>query len=401
MKFLLRLALVHACAGFAPAVAQLVSLHAPLAPARAGSSVALELIVLNASADALHYNLPSRLDGRLSDAAANVWPVNLQTTAAVVDVPAAGFARVPVAFQLPGDARGRLVLELYQPVPLRTVLDVAEFDPADAAKPSPAALAGGEVLSNASPALPAASRLKRYYADHFSAHEPFYFVGGEKKPAVKFQLSLKYRLLNDSGPLATHVPALKGLHLAYTQRSLWDITSDSSPFFDSSYMPELLYESLAPDTGNRRGFTWIGWQMSVQHESNGRDGDASRSLNTLYFRPMFVLGDLDGWRLILRPKFFVYLSDLTDNATLKDYRGYSELRAIFGKANRLSLSFTGRLGADFEKGSLQIDATYPTEFMTGNFALYLMLQYWTGHGESLLRYDQRSESVRAGFSLAR
>jgi len=45
--------------------------------------------------------------------------------------------------------------------------------------------------------------------------------------------------------------------------------------------------------------------------------------------------------------------------------------------------------------------SYPTEFLTGNFALYLLAQYWTGYGGSLLHYDQRSSTARIGFSLAR
>ena len=166
-------------------------------------------------------------------------------------------------------------------------------------------------------------------------------------------------------------------------------------------MPELLFESLAKDTGKHEGFTWLGYQLAVQHESNDRDGIASRSMNTFYFRPMMVFGDPEGWRLILLPKFFVDLTPLDDNPNIRKYRGYSELRAIFGKANRLSVSVIDRVGKNFDKGSAQVDVTYPTEFLTGDFAMYLDVQGWTGYGESLLTYAKRSSVVRVGFSLAR
>ncbi len=385
----------------AAAHAQTLTLVAPTSPLAAGSVAAVDLVVLNDTQASATYAVSGTLDGRLSDGALT-WLVTLQGSGVDLTAPPGSFARKQLQLALPADAVGRLSLEIYTPVRLRAFIDVVPAS--TSADRGRVGLANSEPTATAErtgTALPAASRLKRYYADHFSAHEPMYFIGGSKEPAVKFQLSLKYRILNENGPLARRFPALNGIHLGYTQRSLWDITADSSPFFDTSYMPEVLFESLAPDQGRPRGFNWIGYQVGVQHESNGRDGDNSRSLNTLYFRPIFTFGNLDGWRLILRPKFLIYLSDSADNADLEDYRGYSELRAIFGKHNRLSISVTGRVGADFDKGSVQVDVTYPTEFLSGNFSVYLMAQYWNGYGESLLRYDEKTETVRAGVSLAR
>jgi outer membrane phospholipase A len=393
--------LVAALALGLPAVplrAVVVTFGAPPSEVAGGGSVHVELFVLNPSGESVSYELPDNFNGRLTKGD-HVWQVSLPVGSGHVIIPANGFVRLPLVFALPSDATGQLVMELAGPAPVRTVIEVAPIA-GGAAQPKPGAAAaadfGGEM-----PARLAASRLKRYYSDHFSAHEPMYFVFGGDKPAAKFQLSFKYRILNDGGPLATRFPDLKGLHVGYTQRSLWDITSNSSPFYDSSYMPEFMFESLATDTGKHEGFTWLGYQAAVQHESNGRDGQSSRSMNTFYFRPMFVLGDPEGWRIIFRPKFFVYLGSLDDNPDIKTYRGYSELRAIVGKSNRLSVSVTGRVGEKFDKGCVQFDVSYPTEFLTGNFAMYLLAQYWTGYGESLLHYDQRSSTARIGFSLAR
>jgi phospholipase A1 len=379
------------------ASAALVTLVLPSTKTHAGGTVGLELLILNPSDRAISYVLPATINAHLVKEEHH-WPVTLQGGRGKVSVPAGGFVRVPLVLALPSEMNGCVALEVTQPIEARVLFEVSS---SFAGENPPGFNTSIVEAASAVQPQPAASRLKRYYADHFSGHEPMYFVYGGDQPAAKFQLSLKYRILNDGGPLATGFPALKGLHVAYTQRSLWDITADSSPFYDTSYMPELMFESLAADTGKHSGVTWLGYQAAFQHESNGRDGATSRSLNTFYFRPMLVIGDPEDWRLILRAKFFFYLGSLGNNPDIRQYRGYSELRAIIGKANRLSVSLTGRVGEKFDKGSLQVDVSYPTEFLTGNFAIYLLAQYWTGYGESLRDYNQRSDKLRLGFSLAR
>jgi hypothetical protein len=80
------------------------------------------------------------------------------------------------------------------------------------------------------------------FFEHFTPYEPMYFVGGWQAPNVKFQFSIRYRILNTTGPLATEYPLLKGFNFAYSQTSLWDFQNPSNPFFyDSSYRPELFY----------------------------------------------------------------------------------------------------------------------------------------------------------------
>jgi len=207
--------------------------------------------------------------------------------------------------------------------------------------------------------------------------------------------------LSDSGVLAAGVPALRGLHLAYTQRSLWDIQAKSSPFFDTSYMPEIIGEWQAARSLNPGPVQWLGQQLSLQHESNGRDGPTSRSVNIVYYRPGVLFGDINGWNLILSPKIYAYVGDLSNNPDIAKYRGYGEFRAAFGKNERFGLSFTGRLGEHFNKGSMQFDLTLPMRSRLIDFASYFMVQYFDGYGESLLEYNQHSSTVRAGFSLVR
>ena len=73
-----------------------------------------------------------------------------------------------------------------------------------------------------------------------------------------------------------------------------------------------------------------------------------------------------------------------NNPDIADYRGYSEITAIFGKNDRVALSVTGRLGRAGHKGSLEADLTIPVHFdKLFDFATYVLIQYWNGYGESL------------------
>ena len=84
---------------------------------------------------------------------------------------------------------------------------------------------------------------------HFSGYEPFYFIAGPDYPTARFQISFKYRLFSDTGPLAKRFPPSRASHIAYTQTSLWDLDSTSKPFVDTSYKPEAL---LRGGAGGRR-----------------------------------------------------------------------------------------------------------------------------------------------------
>ena len=89
-------------------------------------------------------------------------------------------------------------------------------------------------------------------------------------PELNFSSVSNTGCLGDNGRLGDKVPVLRGLYVGFTQRSLWDIDADSSPFFDTSYMPELMYESQSYlDLGKTGGFQFLGFQAGLRHESNG------------------------------------------------------------------------------------------------------------------------------------
>ncbi|HWH70387.1 MAG TPA: phospholipase A, partial [Candidatus Sulfotelmatobacter sp.] len=242
----------------------------------------------------------------------------------------------------------------------------------------------------------------RFFKEHISGYEPFYFIAGTESPNAKFQISFKYQLLNNEGPVARHWTALKGFHVAYTQTSLWDWNQASAPFLDSSYKPELLYLWERVVGGQPTNWFRLDLQTGLQHESNGKGGEDSRSLNIAYLRPTLTFGRDDGLQFTFQPRAWVYVGDLSDNPDLPRYRGYADVRAILGWKRGLQLSGLGRLGEDADRGSLQLDLTYPLmTILSGSFSVYLHAQYFTGYGESLLLYNERSSAFRVGFSLYR
>ena len=398
VKILQALFLLLAIAGAGHAQNVVVNLLAPVEAASPGGEVRVDLVILNPTPTEVIFETPLTLSGVLSSERRR-WPVELRGQAGGgAQIAARGFSYRSFIFTVPGEARGRLVLDLEHPQPARALIEVKA-----AADPGREPRIVSAPLSSSLPGQPAESAIQRSFAGRFSPHEPVYFIYGADAPGAKFQFSFKYRVLGERARLGEKLPALRGLYAGYTQRSLWDIKADSSPFYDSSYMPELLFESQSVvDPGGEGGFKLLGYQAGVRHESNGNQGADSRSLNIAYIRPVFSFGRLDGWNLLVMPRLFDYIVDVENNPDIADYRGHVELTAILGRNDHAALSLTGRIGRGFHKGSLQADLTFPVKFdKMFDFATYVLIQYWNGYGESLRDYNKRSETVRAGFSLVR
>ena len=387
------------CASWSHAQSPLVyTLLAPAAPLVSGEPVEVTLVALNLTEVTQPLELPPTLALSLTDAEGTQVDVTAQVAPGEERAVAAGaLARRTLVLHLPPALRGPVRIELAPPYRSPTLLNVA----AAASSPAsgPAADAAGSRLPAREPDAAALSDAQ--FLDHFGSHEPIYFVYGRETPAAKFQFSFKYRLFGLADDLIETLPALRGIHYGYTQRSLWDIEGPSGPFYDTSYVPELFYES-AHYVGPPAGLVhWLGLQAGVRHESNGRGGLDSRSLNVVYARPTIAFGDLDDWRLILSPQFSTYITSLEDNPDLRDYRGYFELQLAFGRAQSWELALTSRMGEDFRNVGLQADLTIPVTVRRIGFSAYLMIQYFDGYAESLLQYQERTSALRAGISFVR
>lgn len=235
-----------------------------------------------------------------------------------------------------------------------------------------------------------------------SPDEPLYFAFGWREEwNAAFQLSFKYAFMNADDPVLLKGPLLSRVFFGYTQKSLWILGEDSSPFFDTSYRPSFFYRNPSI-VRSESGQFMFGWQAGFEHESNGKGGDDSRSLNTLYFEPRFEFAKVFGGQLEVRPRFWVYVGDLEDNPDIADYRGYGQVQLAYTSSNEWQAAATFRLGTT-GRGSVQVDLTYPMDkLLLRAFDAYLYLQYFNGWGETLRTYDQRLPwQLRLGLAVVR
>ncbi|MCG8549958.1 MAG: phospholipase A [Desulfobacterales bacterium] len=312
----------------------------------------------------------------------------------MITVPAGGFAKLTYEFKLPRDMAGTVSLSLEgfkSPPVLFAAGPTVQPQAGEGENASQGQLVIGEKQDEFQPFL-----------KNLSAYEPVYFLFGADpgREKSKFQISFKYKLFNgpfDSGGLNS---LLDGFHLAYTQTSYWDLKSDSKPFDDSSYKPELFY--LVPKID--LNLPWVkifGVQSGFQHESNGKGGDDSRSTNYIYIKPIMAISLFDEAYLTVAPKLWMYVMNEDEtNPDLADYRGYFDLQVQAGVPMGLCLDTHTRWA---EAGpSIQADLSYPlTSFFNNGLNLYLHLQYFNGYAERLKEYDAKEEIFRIGFSLSR
>jgi outer membrane phospholipase A len=279
-----------------------------------------------------------------------------------------------------------------------TQTQVAAAEHAETQAKTPQQLAASTGAANTS-AVPTETN-DRMLSGRLSTYEPMYFADGQNGDNLaKFQFSFKYRVILPDDPRSRSL--LDNLYFAYTQTSIWDLSADSAPFRDSSYMPQLFY--YLQDTGWKSPFfTRMGIQAGIGHESNGQGGAASRAINTVFVRPTWNFGNLDSAHLTVSPKFYYYLSK-SGNEDIQDYRGYVDLLVKYGSPDGLQLATTLRKGTSGWRGSIDSQLTYPlAKLINSAWGGYLWVGYFNGYGEDLLDYNQRQHWIaRIGYSISR
>jgi phospholipase A1 len=220
---------------------------------------------------------------------------------------------------------------------------------------------------------------------------------------VKFQFSIKY----DFWPSTSR----HTVYFAYTQKSLWDLYDTSSPFRESNYAPELFYAHYHSDDHGQPspGCGLFSEQVGVEHESNGEEGDASRSWNrafvdveaTCYGSSVYGVLNVRAW----------YPFGLRENDTIVETQGYGEL--LFGMGvdhddshmnGLFSIAVRKGVSEELRKGSLTFDARWRPTYQqllgkAWKFAPYAWVQYFLGYGESLGTFDRASSSIRIGVGF--
>lgn len=237
-----------------------------------------------------------------------------------------------------------------------------------------------------------------------SSYEPVYFSAGSNgRTNARFQISFKFRLFRPTDYASEGRSFADDLYLGFTQTSLWDLHGDSRPFFDTSYRPVLFFFRENLGTVSQR--LSYGLEAGIEHESNGKDGTDSRSINIVYVKPLIRFGLGRRYGLMLAPKIYAYLDDTPDDTEkdISDYRGYVDLLLRLERRDYWRLDTIARKGTDTDKGSVEVDFSYPLRWVSlGNLNGYLHLQYFYGYGETILSYDLRFDpQYRIGLMLVR
>ena len=194
---------------------------------------------------------------------------------------------------------------------------------------------------------------------------------------------------------------LKGKNLAlffgFTLESWWQLYTEalSRPFRETNYQPELFYIaplSWHPFGGNTGFFT------GIEHQSNGRSNEFSRSWNRVYGGFLF---EKDNFALSIKPwvrltedeKQYPLDPSGDDNPDIIDYMGHFEL-AIAHKWDHFELSLITRQNFDQNKGAAQLGFTFPLWGKLRGFATV-----FSGYGDSLIDYNYKQTRYGLGVAL--
>ncbi len=226
----------------------------------------------------------------------------------------------------------------------------------------------------------------------FGIYKDTYFVGGtalNAKPTefnsdVKFQISFRHRLTKSILPLHSH------LFLQYSQKAIWNVFEESLPFRDLNFNPGIGVQNLVVYNGRIVGNGTI----MLEHESNGRDGEASRSWNKVTVSYAAIIDP----RLEVYGKTWIPIIDGQQNKDILKYCGIFQVGSQFISADRrwvADVTFVKRQG-----WNLNFNTILNVGFrFSKRDNQYLMLHFYDGYGENLLDYNKYHCRLRIGLLI--
>ncbi len=226
----------------------------------------------------------------------------------------------------------------------------------------------------------------------FTMYGDNYFIGGTslndnpfspRTSDVKFEIGFKQRLTNVALPFGLYP------FIAYRQKSFWDVLRDSFPFRETNYNPSIGLVKLFAD---EKGITDAIW-FAFEHESNGRDKEASRSWN---FFSLTYLKSL-GWHWVFRSKLWLPIGEMIGNEDIPSYRGYGSLGASYHPNKNIFIDLDIQPAyKDRLTGFVKCGISFRVLKDRNQF---LYLQYFGGYAEDLINYNHFSSKLRIGIIL--
>ncbi|SEL33042.1 phospholipase A1 [Colwellia chukchiensis] len=210
---------------------------------------------------------------------------------------------------------------------------------------------------------------------------------------AKYQISVK---------LPIYQPKLNasGLYFGFTAVSFWQVYNSevSKPFRETNYEPELFYAWHNDLTF--AGFKFNQTRFGFSHQSNGQSGLRSRSWNRIYASAIFSdkhsFYHIKAWyRIKEDEKSDPFDSAGDDNPDITHFLGHVEFGygTKLGKFNIMAL-LRNNLKTSDNKGSIELNLSYPI-----NKRYDVLLQYFTGYGDSLIDYNRQQQRIGLGLQL--
>lgn len=227
---------------------------------------------------------------------------------------------------------------------------------------------------------------------YFTLYKDNYFTVGTTvghKPTrrnsdVKFQISIAQRLTKATLPWNTF------LFLMYTQKTFWNVFEKSMPMRDMNFNPGIGLSK--PFFGKGRYLGKL--TLLVEHESNGRDGKASRSWNRISFSGSTIV---DEW-LMVHAKLWIPIIDGENNRDILNYCGIAQGGIAVTTPNKnlgWALTMVKRKG-----WNLNFNTIFEFNWrLSSKENQYFFVQYYNGYGESLLDYNVFHSRIRAGIVI--
>lgn len=198
---------------------------------------------------------------------------------------------------------------------------------------------------------------------------------------VKFEIGFKQRLTNLVLPFKSYA------YITYRQKSFWDVYQESSPFTETNYNPGIGFaRPFFKNNQLKKGIF-----LQFEHQSNGREGEFSRSWN--FMSLSFLYMHQENWQFGI--KAWAPIGPLKDNPDLTDYIGFQETSIAFMPNPRLMIEANIRKAFSWDlKGSLKMAISYKLDRDANQ---YLYLQYYLGYAESLIEYNENVSMIRLGI----
>ncbi|MDE6717435.1 MAG: phospholipase A [Muribaculaceae bacterium] len=230
------------------------------------------------------------------------------------------------------------------------------------------------------------------HAPYFGLYKDNYFTVGTvvgKMPNkhnsdVKFQISIAQRITKTTLPLNSY------LFIAFTMKTMWNVFEKSMPMRDLNFNPGIGWSFPFFSKGRYAGkFTLL-----LEHESNGRDGDESRSWNKISFCGSTMVNE---W-LMVHSKFWIPIVDGENNMDILKYSGIFQGGFAVTTPNKRfgwALTLVKRQGWNLNFNTI-------LEFnwkILPNDNQYLFAQYYNGYGENMLDYNRFHSRLRVGMVI--